>query len=298
MNKGFVTIATGKESYYRIAYNLLLSYRLFSDNPLPFAIICDKENQYTRFFDQVILLKNPKCSYIDKLCFPEYTPFDETIFLDADCMAYRDLNDFWVYFSEGSFFSSFGLNQPLDYKHGWFKPQDIGEFGERIKSIPEFIGGIYYVRKDLELINFMNTVHYIHSHYYDYKFRQFTDPADETIFALAMAVHDQTTVGPISPDICFYPAKSYFEANIQTQSLIYGHTFQPTKGLISNGYMVHWGSSFINQPYYKIEEYRLHKLAKGKTISKYLDSLVFDYYKLAYFVERGKRKIKKIINNK
>ena len=27
VSKGFVTIATGKEEYYRLAHNLLLSYR-------------------------------------------------------------------------------------------------------------------------------------------------------------------------------------------------------------------------------------------------------------------------------
>ena len=47
MTRGFVTIATGSENYYRIARNLLRSYRLFTASPMPFALICDKENEYT-----------------------------------------------------------------------------------------------------------------------------------------------------------------------------------------------------------------------------------------------------------
>ena len=43
MTKGFVTIATGKEAYFILAYNLLNSYRKFTKEPLPFAIITDKE---------------------------------------------------------------------------------------------------------------------------------------------------------------------------------------------------------------------------------------------------------------
>ena len=45
--KGFVTIATGQERYYKLARNLLHSYRLFAKDPFPFAIISDRENEYT-----------------------------------------------------------------------------------------------------------------------------------------------------------------------------------------------------------------------------------------------------------
>ena len=41
-SKGFVTIATGNEEYYRLAHNLLLSYKYFTKNPLPFALLCDR----------------------------------------------------------------------------------------------------------------------------------------------------------------------------------------------------------------------------------------------------------------
>lgn len=98
MTRGFVTIATGDEWYYRIAVNLLRSYRLFSAKPLPFAIICDRTLPCTSEFDQVILIDRPFRSYLDKLHLPRLIPFDETIFIDADCLAFRDLNDFGVAF--------------------------------------------------------------------------------------------------------------------------------------------------------------------------------------------------------
>ena len=74
MDRGFVTIATGKKHYYRIAYNLLCSYRTNS-GAFPFAIICDRENEYTAAFDKVVRLDNPSRSYIDKLLLFEYIPF-------------------------------------------------------------------------------------------------------------------------------------------------------------------------------------------------------------------------------
>lgn len=51
MTRGFITIATGGDWYYQLAENLLLSYRLFSEKPMPFAILCDRENEHTKCFD-------------------------------------------------------------------------------------------------------------------------------------------------------------------------------------------------------------------------------------------------------
>ena len=45
MSRGFVTIATGNHNFYRIAANLLRSYRCFAQKPEPFAVICDGERQ-------------------------------------------------------------------------------------------------------------------------------------------------------------------------------------------------------------------------------------------------------------
>ena len=55
MTHGFITIATGDAQYYKIAVNLLHSYRWFSKAPVPFAILADQENEYTADFDDVRL---------------------------------------------------------------------------------------------------------------------------------------------------------------------------------------------------------------------------------------------------
>ncbi len=58
-NRGFVTIAAGTGRYYKLAVNLLDSYRFHAIHPKPFAIICDRENEYTAQFDCVILMEPP-----------------------------------------------------------------------------------------------------------------------------------------------------------------------------------------------------------------------------------------------
>ena len=98
--RGFVTIATGKTHYYRIAKNLLDSYRVNASGAFPFAIICDRENEYTAAFDKVVMLDNPTHSYMDKLRLFDCLPWEETIFIDADCLVYGDIDRWWKLFEE------------------------------------------------------------------------------------------------------------------------------------------------------------------------------------------------------
>ena len=106
--RGFVTIATGQERYYALARNLLRSYRHFADKPLPFAIIADRENQYTAEFDHVVMIHDASNSYNDKLKLFREMPYEETIFIDADSLAYGDLNVWWDVFRDAGDFSLFG----------------------------------------------------------------------------------------------------------------------------------------------------------------------------------------------
>ena len=73
-NRGFVTIATGSKHYYELAFNLLRSYRRNGGGAYPFAIIAEEENEYTTFFDKVVLMPAPAHSYMDKLRLYECLP--------------------------------------------------------------------------------------------------------------------------------------------------------------------------------------------------------------------------------
>lgn len=148
MTRGFVTIATGHERYFNLAKNLLYSYRQFASVKYPFAIICDKENEYTPEFDDVILMKSAHCNYLDKLSLYDYLPYDETIFIDADSLAYGDLDEWWDIFKDASDFSLFGyMWKDLNSGRGWFVPDGLREFKDRVTYIPDFNGGIYFMRR-------------------------------------------------------------------------------------------------------------------------------------------------------
>lgn len=245
--KGFVTIATGKDEYYVLAHNLLLSYRYFSISPMPFAIICDRENDYTSDFDTIVLMDNPQCSVFDKLRLPELAPFDETIFIEADCLAYRDLNDMWAIFEEGPDFGTLGTVLPLESKSGWIQPEFLGKYRDRVQKQYLHQGGVYYMRKG-HLDGFIRTCQDIYLHREEYHFRL---PNEEPIYTLACMLHGFPPVKDWCDVFCFYPDVTVTRLNIKRGQVAFTAPYRPRS--VPNLFLVHWGTNNTRDALYKRE---------------------------------------------
>lgn len=151
MTKGFVTLATGNIVYYKMAANLLASFKIHNPG-VPFAIICDRTNEYTDVFDDVVLLEKANGNYIDKLSLLIKSPYDESIFIEPDCLIYRNLDFFWDLLSHESDCSSFGWNDGGLKR--WFATEEvrarlfelISELDENM-VVPLFNPGYIFIRK-------------------------------------------------------------------------------------------------------------------------------------------------------
>lgn len=187
--RGFITIATGHEKYFHLALNLLRSYRACAINPLPFAILTDKENEYTKEFDDVFLLGSLATgSYMDKLYLAEYVPYDETIFVDADSLCLSDPNEVFEDFQECGDVSFYGWITPLDSPSGWFNYAKCHEYKDKIQYHIGGHGGLCYFRRTEKCKEIMSLARKISGEYDKYDFSYFSKPADEPVIALAMAV--------------------------------------------------------------------------------------------------------------
>ena len=129
MTRGFFTIATGDIGYYKMAFHLLESFRLFHPNE-PFAILCDEENAYTKAFSKTVLLENPSRTFTDKFFMLTHCPYDENIFIEPDCLVYHDLNHFWDLLSADYDVSSFGWNDTF-----------VEFFSDPVYAAKKFLGG-------------------------------------------------------------------------------------------------------------------------------------------------------------
>lgn len=255
MTRGFITIATGKELYYQLAKNLLLSYRLFSREPLPFAILCDRETEETRLFDQTILFSPSGRPYYDKFELLKLAPFDETIFIDSDCLAYADLNEFWDFFQNAPDFSAAGTDYPLDSDRGLFRTGDLGPFRDRVHWKPAIHGGLYFIRKGPVCDAIYDDCQWIIRHHGEFTWPDYCAPgADEPILSLAMAANGchVTAANPRNYGIPWEVTELH--CDLFTGYLRYATAWHP---LVDQGRMIHWSVRYCKKPLYRFEVEKL-----------------------------------------
>ena len=275
MTRGFVTIATGKENYYKTAQTLMLSYKQTSENPLPFALICDAENKYTAEFDDVVILPNATRSYLDKMELLKVCPYDETIFIDSDCIAFGDLNHYWSYFENATDFSCFGAVLSMDAKNGWFWKDSIGDYAEKISFIPRFHGGIYFVRKGEVCNKIYDTCMDVRANWSKYRFASFNRPADEPIIALAMTVQNCRPVQQGGECYAFLPRRKV-SANYYKKKCV-----SKRDGKRQNILLVHYTSRGTVLPFYTITSKMVHFFHKNKRQWNVVEGL---YHKTACYL--------------
>lgn len=287
MTRGFITIATGNEMYFQFAMNLLLSYKLFCDSPLPFAIMCDRENVYTAEFDDVVLFEKTEHPYFDKFELLKRAPYDETIFIDSDCLAYGDLNQFWDYFSDADAFSASGTNYPIDSNQGLFDKTEIGPYAQRVHWKPHIHGGLYYIRKGETCDAIYQDCRYIAEHYSEFHWPDFCAPyADEPVLCLAMAAHGCRAQEAFPANYGIPWEVTEMKCNLFTGQCQYATDWHP---LVTNGRMIHWSVRYCKKPLYRFEVEKLHLMVKKKIQPNHvsgklsLAQTILYQYKLRYF---------------
>lgn len=292
---GFFTVATGDEHYYRIAANLLRSYRQFAKEPLPFAILADRENTYTKEFDRTILLENPASSYLDKLALYDNLPYEISIFIDADCLVYGDLNALVEDFADADDFSCFGRVLPLTDKTGWFNYEDLGDLQSKVSYCVGLHGGIYYIRRSDAARAVFETAKQIAMDYEKYNFEgRFSTPGDEPILALSMALNGCRPI-PFVPEAicCYWEHENGMRLDIAGGKAVVKATGQRVR-------LVHWGTRFTRQLLYKREVAALKLLdapAKRKISNWKYDAKIAMSH-AGHFAARVKNKLKRMLRGK
>lgn len=260
MTRGFITIATGKELYYALAKNLLTSYRLFCDDPLPFAILCDRENEYTAAFDQVVILENPINGFWDKFHLLKLAPYDETIFIDADCLAYGDLNHYFDYFAHADDFSGSGTNYPIESDKGLFFQGHLGPYEGRVHWKPDIMGGLYFIRRGVTCDKLYEECQKICPIYDTFPWPDYCAPyGDEMVLCLAMAALGLHAM-EADPSNYGHPWEATEMAHdIFTGFCQYATDWHPK---VEHGLLVHFGTRYCKKPPYLVEVEKMDVLLR------------------------------------
>lgn len=297
--KGFITVATGNEEYYRLARNLLHSYHFFCKEQLPFAVLTDQKNEWTAEFDDIILFQNGATnSYLDKLSLGEYLPYDINIFIDSDCLAFGDLNQLFEYFKDADDFSCFGRILPLDDKTGWFEYENLGKLKDKVSYVVGLHGGIYYMRKGAVCDKIFRDAKAFLPDYPKYKFKgKFSNPGDEPLVALSMAVNNCRPIPFILEAICCY----WEHVDHMTIDITQGiaRVEQEPK---YNADLLHWGTRYTRELEYQKQVQLLNIQRKNERnyrvkleICKWKYTFKISFYKMVSFMKRVKNKIIRMI---
>ena len=191
--KGFITVATGKY-YCGLAENLAMSYRLFSGTEYPLYAITDRKGakRLKKVFDGVVVLDEPHYTFLDKMEIARYTPFEQTVFIDADSVIVDDISFLMDDFEQnGSALSCIGSLIDIDDDHRpiHFDNRAVEHFcPDRYVA---FNGGVYYFRKSAELTRCIDFIFDdLIPHYKDYGLKEFRQGqmADEPLYGLAMVL--------------------------------------------------------------------------------------------------------------
>lgn len=184
---GIITLAIG-DKYIEEAINLGLSLVVNSPN-IPRAIVCDRTNdtRLLKYFDFIIpILPEINNPFLHKISMDLYTPFKKTMFLDADCLCYKDIFYAFSLFTD----STFGYVGRKAFDGIWYG-LSIQALRTKlhVEYIPQLNSGMFYFTDSIESVEVFKTARQYYNSYENFNIPLFrkTFYPDEPAFSMALA---------------------------------------------------------------------------------------------------------------
>lgn len=158
--QGYITLATGSAFYLEMAVNLVLSTK-YNDPLRPVCLVTDREmtipDAYRSFIDHIAII-DPKPGFfgcLNKLRINEASPYDETMFVDSDCILVKnDMDRHWNKFQ----CPGFSIAGDKVAKGHWynFAIEDVISKLD-IQYLVKMNSGVFYFRAGKEAADFFQT---------------------------------------------------------------------------------------------------------------------------------------------
>ncbi len=150
IKQGYLTVATNSEAFLKYAINLRLSCYL-NDPQRPFCLVTDEvlmntllEKKHSHYFDHIKICDNDSIAWETKFDLFKMSPFEETMYIDADSLMIKNPEPAWTQLRE----RRFAVQGPKHFEGQWYgrTQQDIMELMD-IDYFPKFNGGFLYFDK-------------------------------------------------------------------------------------------------------------------------------------------------------
>lgn len=190
-SRGILTLAFGKPKFIEMAKALAWSLNLHAPE-IPRAIVTDSADaELAELFPQRIEYRADYGSNVrQKMYLDQYSPFDETLFIDSDSLVVRGLGSFWTAFASVPFGTS-GDRLLRAGETDAFLDVDVMLKRYGFDSLPKFNGGIYYFKRNAQSAALFSTARELLAKSAEYGFKEFRNdgPNDEALYSVAMAMH-------------------------------------------------------------------------------------------------------------
>ncbi len=296
MSCNVVTVAVGNPYYKQLTKNLYYSFLKWNElNGITFQIITDD----LPAFDD--LKKEPKVSlsyindgtlegFTSKFSLNDYANGEKNLFIDCDCLIYKDLTKVFKLFEN----TNFGAIGTMQNEGDFFC--DIYQITSKFKidHLPVFVGSVYYFQKNIITKNVFDKAVELKQSYDQLGFKRLRGKEnEEPLFATAMSLLGEKPIfnTKIKADAMFYKTIS---ANVLkgTNKLILEE--KNINNIYANGdesniAIIHFNDAYSDKWLYKLEAFRL----KNKT-SYSLPHEVFGLLTIK-LPEQFKNTVKKLI---
>ncbi|MGB0370234.1 MAG: hypothetical protein ACPGN3_02710 [Opitutales bacterium] len=187
---GILTIAFGKRRFIKQAENLAISLKEHMPE-LPIALVTDNPDYRNPHFQEIIPLdKSLGRGVVQKLHLHTYSPFEETLFIDADSLCLKPFTDQLEAIRKHGFSPIWSGFKFLGQSDPYLEDLDFTLKTLGIERLAKFNGGVYYFDRSPFAKKVIETAHQIHERCVELKIRNFDSggPNDETVYGLALEI--------------------------------------------------------------------------------------------------------------
>jgi hypothetical protein len=269
---GIITIALGEKRYIEMSKMLALS--LLHTNPnIKRAIVSDAgEAEFTGLYDYYIPCDARFGSGLNqKLYVDKYSPFEETLFVDSDCLVFDQLDDM-IDLCRRHVFVVFGgqINSGE-----WY--MDVSGMCKKfnLKSIPLFNGGTYYFNNLSLATKIYDEARKLKKDYLALGFKEFRGSInEEPLIAVAMAING---VEAVEDDGIGMRTPIGINGPLEVDVLNKKCGFKK-EGLDVRPAIIHFAGSHADAFHYKRETAKLKLAQKLPLLNKKLCSFIVNLY--------------------
>ncbi|MDB6453632.1 hypothetical protein [Falsirhodobacter sp. 20TX0035] len=287
---GFITMAFGADKYFHQAESLARSLRRHMPE-FPIAIVTDRKDAGALFDICIPIDPFQIAGTLLKADLYRYSPFEETFFIDTDCIVAKPFHDQLRKIRQFDFspvVSKFLSEGDTDL---W-----IRDVGKAIKTLngspfPKFNGGVYFFRQGPHAEKVFSTAHAINARRDELGILNFdkSGPGEETLFGLALSQMHATELYDDGGQLMRTPLNS--------QGPVHLDVIEGTSGFIKEGQHVspaicHFCGEWFDHPVYLIAQ---EELVAGRNVSRIRKNRLWASYKARGFKSRVVRKLNRLL---